>query len=210
MTIQPKLRILFTTILAAFLGFIWATYTSTNQTPFNVLATVSDKHVTSPSLTRPQITSQVSPDGTRKVILKTLLNADATHTYVFSTTKDSGTTEQFITKSTLDGTKIMTIPFNTWSPDNAHFFVQEQTLDGTITHVFVFNGSGESFTNEEPYFDIPEEFIKNNIEHIFTNATGWASESLIIVNTTMPNNPKGPSYWFEVPSKAIIQLSTDF
>lgn len=210
MTSHLKLRLIIPTLIAAFLGFIWASYTSNNLTAFTVLATADKRYTTPPTLPKPQIASQVSPDGTSKVIMKTLLNADTTQTYVFTTTNNSNITEQFIVKKTIDNTKIMTIPFNTWSPDNAYFFVQEQTLDGIVTHVFVFKGSGESFFANETSIDIPHEFLDRNIEHTFTAATGWASESLIIVNTINANSEKGPSYWFEIPSKAIIQLSTDF
>ena len=152
--------------------------------------------------------SQISPDGTREVIMKIVQNKDDTQTYSFYTTDDLGINEQLIFSKTLDMTKNMTIPYNTWSPNNQYFFIEENTASGK--NIFAFKASGEEFSQEEKYFDVTDLFRKKNTGNNFSEATGWASESLIIINTTKEDGKKGSSYWFELPSKAIIQLATEF
>ncbi len=154
------------------------------------------------------IFSQISPDGTKKVIMKVTQNNDGTKTYAFSVSDENGSNEQFIFAKTLDSASNMTIPFNTWSPDNKYFFIQENT--GNNKNVYVFSATGAAFSETEAYFDATDLFKRKNTGNNFSEATGWASETLVIINTTKPDNSKGPSYWFEVPSKAIIQLSTEF
>jgi len=154
------------------------------------------------------VSSQISPDGAKKVIMKVTENSDNTKTYDFSTADENGVNEKYIFTKTLDSTANMTIPFNTWSPDNQYFFTQENTANGK--NVFVFKGSGATFTDGETFLDVTDLFRKAATGNNFSQATGWASESLIVVNTIKPDSTKGPSYWFEVPSKVIVQLSTEF
>lgn len=154
------------------------------------------------------IFSQISPDGTKNVVMKITNNNDNTRTYSFYTSDGSGINEQLIFDKTLDKARHMTIPFNTWSPDNKYFFIQENAAGATS--IFAFKESGETFSDTEEYFDVTDLFRKKDTGNNFSEATGWASESLIIINTTKEDGKKGPSYWFEVPNKQIIQLSTEF
>lgn len=160
----------------------------------------------SPSpLPQTDLSSQISPDGTKKVLMKTTHNADGTLTYIVSTSDGSGNNEQQIYTTTLSGSESMHIPFNTWSPDNRYFFIIKNDKD-----VMVFRATGEVFANGEAYLDASDAFNARNTGYTLQEATGWASPTLIIINTTTSSNTKGPSYWFEVPSKAIIRLSTEF
>jgi hypothetical protein len=152
--------------------------------------------------------SEISSDGTKKVVLKTIQNKDETKSVILSI-EDSGSGEQqVIFEVTLKKGKSIVIPYNTWSPDNKYFFIQENTSTGT--EIRVFNAKGESFASGETYLDLTGLFGKLEIGNNFSEATGWASETLIIVNTTSQDDTKGPSYWFEVPRRAIMQLSTEF
>lgn len=153
------------------------------------------------------VVSQTSSDGTKKLIMKTVSDKNTTKTYVFFTSDGTGENSQMIFKKTLDAEKSMTIPFNTWSPDNKYFFLQEE---GEENSVLVFNSSGEPFANQEKYLDVTDLFRKSGNKNNFKEATGWASENLIVFTTTTQEGIVGPSYWFEVPSKAIIQLSLQF
>lgn len=164
-----------------------------------------ETEVVSPKVT---VSSQISPDGSRKVIMKETQNPDDTLTYNFSVSDGNGANEQDIFTKTVSSIKTMAIPFNAWSPDNKYFFIQENA--GTGKSVLVFEGSGGTFPTGEIYLDAVDLFTKANNGNSFGEATGWASETLIIINTLKPDNSKGPSYWFEVPSSQIIQLSTEF
>ena len=152
--------------------------------------------------------SQISPDGTKEVIMKIARNNDGTQTYSFYTADSSGVNEKYIFTRTLEKEENIVIPYNTWSPNNQYFFIQENAEEGTS--IFAFKASGEAFSEEEVYFDVTDLFRKKETGNNFAEATGWASESLIILNTTKQDKTKGPSYWFELPSRAIIQLSTEF
>lgn len=215
-----ELETISTITLAAFMGILLALYSSSHQPKSNFFSNIQINQKTpaftasplptAPAMPKSQTVSQISSDGTKEVIMKKTYNKDNTQTYTFSTADGLGNNQVVIFTRILDSSKIMSIPFNTWSPDNKYFFVQEQTKDGNVTDTMAFQGSGEAFASGEKYFDLTELFKERNTGNNFSEATGWASETLIIVNTTMPDNTKGPSYWFEVPSKAILQLSTDF
>jgi hypothetical protein len=154
------------------------------------------------------ISSQISPDGAKKVIMKATENSDNTVVYDFSTANGNGANEKNIFTKTLNFPSEMTIPFNTWSPDNQYFFVEQKAENNK--NVLVFKSDGSQFAGQEIYLDAVDLFNQANTGYAFAEATGWASESLIIINTTGADNKKGPSYWLEMPSKAIIQLSTEF
>ena len=217
---QLELETISAVTLAAFIGIFLAMYNNNHRPKFITVYSIpvmQEEQVsavsplpTTPALPKPQIASQISSDGTKQVIMKTTYNKNNTQTYNFSTADGSGANEQAIISRVLDSTKTMTIPFNTWSPDNKYFFVQEQIKEGSASGIMAFKALGEPFNSGEKYFDVTDLFMKRNTGNNFSEATGWASETLIIINTTAPNNTKGPSYWFEVPSKAIIQLSTEF
>ena len=176
-----------------------------NQTQFSV-GTVSSPLVT--ETIEEKTYSQISPNGENTVVMEVVSNENNTYTYSFYAADGEGNDRKFVFEKTLDDEKNMIVPYNTWSSDNKYFFVQENS-DGK-TSIFAFKATGEPFSETEKYFDVTDLFGKKETGYTFDEATGWASESLIVINTKTENNEKGPSYWFEVPSKAVIQLSTKF
>jgi hypothetical protein len=152
--------------------------------------------------------SQVSPDGTNTLTMTVTTNQDLTKTYVFTTFKGTNTTQKLIYNTTLPSVESMVIPFNTWSPDNAYVFLQHNSLGSN--EVIVMKADGQPLSEGEQYYNVKTLFTARNTGDSYRETTGWASETLLIINTTLPGGSKGPSYWFEVPSKAIIQLSTQF
>lgn len=153
------------------------------------------------------VLSEISSDGIKKVILKIKQNRDGTKVVtLYSEDSESGN-QQVIFNINLYKDESMVIPYNTWSPDNKYFFIQKNTTAGP--EIMVFNAKGEPFASGETYLDLTGSFRAKETGDIFAEATGWASETLIIVNAVTKDNNL-VSYWFEVPSKAIIQLSTVF
>lgn len=152
--------------------------------------------------------SQPTPDGTRKLVMKTTHNTNSLR-YAFTTTDGSGGNIQPLFEETVlasaSATEGMNIPFNAWSPDNKYVFIQRNDGDA-----LVFNGAGEEIVPGQQHFDIKGLFNSSGKKDTYLETTGWASPTLLIVNTTSPDGAKGSSYWFEVPSKAIIQLSSSF
>lgn len=216
MTIRHRLELETVSLitLSAFVGVFIAAYNNNYLPKSNIFSIIPTTIETeTPAITplaQPKSTSQISPDGTKKVIMRTVSTEDNIQTYLFSTADNSGTNEQAVFKKNLDITKTMTIPFNTWSPDNKYFFIQEQTSNGVVTDILIFQALGEPFASGEKYLNAVDLFKNRNSGNYFNEATGWASETLIIINSNTPDAAKGPSYWLEIPSKAIIQLSTDF
>lgn len=210
---QIELETVFSIIVAASLSsfFVWRS-NQNYQTQFHVAVPVIAANNTQTAIApildpvlKMDTASQVSPDGTKKLVMKTAHNTDGTLTYVFTTTDGSGTSEQQLYTATVKGSESMSIPFNTWSPDNRFLFIQKNG-----TQALVFKATGEPIAPGQAYFDVPDVFRERSINNTFHEATGWASPTLLIINTITADNSKGPSYWFEVPTKAIIQLSSQF
>lgn len=152
--------------------------------------------------------SQISPDGTKMVTMKSVTNKDISKTYTFTTSDSDNTNQQSIYTTILPSNESLSIPFNTWSPDNKYVFLQHNMPSGS--EAIVMNANGQPIVEGEQYFNVTTLFAGKSTGNVYQETTGWASETLLIVNTTRQEGTKGPSYWFEVPSKAIIQLSTEF
>jgi len=106
---------------------------------------------------------------------------------------------------TVPASEGMSIPFNTWSPDDKYVFIQKNNGDA-----LVFSATGEDISEGQKYIGIKDIFNGTERADYYHETTGWASPTLLIVNTVRADNKKGSSYWFEIPSKAIIQLSSQF
>lgn len=149
--------------------------------------------------------SQITPDGTRILSMTRTQNSDNTYTYEFVVEDESGANKKQIYTATTPVSENMSIPFNAWSPDNQYVFIQKNTDDA-----LVFKASGEPVTDGQLFFDIKDTFEEKANTVTPRVITGWASDRLIIVNTFKTDSSIGPSYWFEVPSKAVIRLSSLF
>lgn len=152
---------------------------------------------------RIETSSQTSPDGTKNLKMKKIPDSDGSYAFVFTVMDESSANEHAL--YTVKSSENLSIPFNTWSPDNKYLFIQKND-NGAL----VFNANGEPITGSQPYFDVGELFIEKIKNVSPALITGWASPTLLIVNTVKEDSSKGPSYWFEVPSKAIMQLSSQF
>src|SRR5579859_1419132 len=82
----------------------------------------------------PTITPWTSPDGKKILVMKMLkLSHDSVRYSFFVTTDGTATPSgQPVFSKIVSAATTMSIPFNTWSPDNQHFFIQEH--NGNETH----------------------------------------------------------------------------
>jgi hypothetical protein len=202
-------------VLSAFMGGVLSFWLYTNNQYLNFWAdmagfTASVPTAVTTEMPLPQSTteSEISSDGEKKVVLETAYNRDNSKSVRLSTSDESGENSRIIFSKTVSLESMIVLPYNTWSPDNRYFFIEEHTYGDM--NVLVFNAQGEAFANDEAYLDVTEIFAGQETGHTFREATGWGSYSVLIVNTTTSENEQGPSYWFEVPSKAVIRLSTLF
>lgn len=181
-------------LLAGLVGiFFFSQNSATPAIPDFVKATAPEPEFTT--------TSQLSSDGTHELTMKTKDNKDKTTTYLFTVVLKSDNTSQTIFNQTVSAETTFSIPFNTFSPNNKYLFIK-QTENGK-DHYLVFNSSGKDFADNQTSIDITPLFEKQKPNLTLKNVTGWASETLIIVQTS------GPSFWFEMPNH-FIQLSTKF
>ena len=147
--------------------------------------------------------SQISPDGTKTVTVKTEKNRDKTQTVTVSTNDNESA---FFTKI-IQADESIILPFNTWDPQDKYFFLQEKGPNGQT--IMVFKGNGEAFADGSPYLNLSDAYTAKTAGNPY-EVTGWAGYNVIVLNTTLDDGSQGQSYWYEVPSGAIIPLSTKF
>lgn len=182
-----------------------AIYLPSMQSKADMLSTLSPTPTHPP--TKPQVTSQVSPDGTKLLTLAVITNQNNSKTYTFVTSNADGK-NQNTTYTTISSKDSWSIPFNTWSPDNKYLFITHITSSGS--EGLVLRTDGKLITETESNLNTRKIFTDKNTGNTYEETTGWASETLLIINTKLADGSKGPSYWLEIPSKGIIQLSSQF
>lgn len=197
-TIRRELETLLIILLTSFAG-IFFVYQKNQNKQFYIASPLPDyvKNVATPIPT----TTEISSDGTMRITMKTESNRDLTKTYSFFVTSTTDNNQQQFFSKTIPEGNSFSLPFNTFSPKNKYLFIIEKSSDKT--HYLVFNSAGKPFTNGETYIDITPLFEARSPDLVLKNVTGWASETLLILQTS------GPSFWFEIPGH-FIQLSTKF
>src|SRR3972149_8462904 len=151
-------------------------------------------------------TSEVhSPDGKMKLIMEKTANGE-NMTYSFSVSETAqNIRNEIYSKTVLPGTNFDLFP-NAWSPENKYFFITEENI--TSVDYFVFKANGESISSSEQYINVVPLFVARNTGFTLSEITGWDSETLLHIYTTREDGSRGASFWFEIPSKAIIQLAS--
>lgn len=151
-----------------------------------------------------------SPDGSMNLTLKikNLENGLFSYSFFVSSLKNPS-----FTKATADKQKLLFssvgkkgdiwITSNAWSPDNKYVYILKK--ENGVPDALIFKGSGESFADGKAYIELLPIFTKKGTGYLITNVTGWDSDTLLHV-VTVKEKEKGPSFWFEVPSTAVIQL----
>lgn len=146
-----------------------------------------------------------SPDGKMELIMEVVTEGEDS-TYSFFVSDIPETDRNLIFEKTAPAGSVMGMSSNAWSPDNKYFFIKEESA-GSVDYL-VFKASGEDFSEDEQYIRVASLFAARDTGYSFSEATGWDSETLLHVYTTKADGTRGPSYWFEVPSYAIIQLAS--
>ncbi len=144
--------------------------------------------------------SMISPEGSETLTVKKEVG-EGTVNYLITTTNGLSYTK------TLAGGGSLSIPFNTWSPDKKYVFLKE---DGEKSNYYVFSASGKTFADGVSYLNVGEVFGKKVEEFKLLEATGWASPTLLVVNTTTQTGENGPSFWFDITNQSFIRLSSKF
>lgn len=146
-----------------------------------------------------QNTEVHSSDGEMNLIMQKQKQNDGLTTYSFFTSDIAGNNKKLIFEKTAVVGVSMEIPHNSWSPDNKYVFLKENKPDSF--DFFVFNASAENFSSSEKYIDVMPRFAESKIKYEMKDITGWDSPTLLHAKTF------GPSYWFDITTKAFLQLT---
>lgn len=169
-------------------GFIYIkNYTAGNK----VLADVTLPSSPTP-IPQTSTGANISPDGRETLTMKIDSSAQDTN-YSFYDTLG-----RINFSKTVPSTNNMSIPFNTWSPNDKYAFVKE--VGPTQTNYWVLPAG----------INLTDYFAQKLPNYQLGDVTGWASDVYLIVNTNNPNGSVGPSFWFDITSKNFIILATRF
>lgn len=153
----------------------------------------------------PSQTGEVlSVDGNQKLIMKKASLPDGSSDYVFYVADNSG--QRLLFTKPVGPAGSLTLPPNSWSPDNKYLFLVE-TLDGSTLYL-VFKASGEKFADGQAYLEVSSLFAKNKTGYQIKDVTGWDSSNLMHVLTVTEQKANGPKYWFDVDSRVFLQLAS--
>ena len=146
-----------------------------------------------------QTNSVDSPDSSKSLVLEKTTYAGENNYSLYSLNKEDNFKTFLFSKKT-EETYDISIPFNTWSPDNRYVFIKEPRKTFLVWDTKA----------EEESLNVSELFQEKYEDLILADVTGWAAPDLLIVNTKTEGGDIGPSIWFDVNSESFIQLSTRF
>jgi len=147
-----------------------------------------------------------SADGQLNAVLEEKQSGESSASYSLYSCDVNCTDKTLLFQQTLPKGEKLELPVNAWSPDNKYVFVAKKGSGGNI--FLVFRASGETFSDETPFIDVSSIFAEKQPNLILKDVTGWDSETLLHVFTNSENGDNGPSFWFEVPGGALIQLGS--
>lgn len=159
-----------------------------------------------PDSLMPETSEVRSPDGAMRLVMrKTAVAGNKAYSFLVEETTEGSTKNSIFSKTVLAGTSFEISP-NAWSPDNKYFFITEKSSNSI--NYLVFRRDGEYFSESEQYIEAVPRFIAKNTGYTLSDITGWDSETLLHMYSIKEDGARGPSFWFEIPSKAIIQLAS--
>ncbi len=144
----------------------------------------------------------ISPEGTKLLKLEVVENNNLVTNAISIIDQETNEPETVQIKTSIS--KKLQIPFNTWSPDRFYFFMKDDT------EYYVFQSSGELFPSGGQYVTVKSLFNENLGNYTIEEVTGWADNTLLVVNTYENDSREKVSFWFDVPSKSFIQLGNYF
>lgn len=145
-----------------------------------------------------QETSVHSSNAEKKLILRVTQKSDGMTQYSYIVADISGANERLLFDKTLPTGSGMSLPDNSWDPTDTYVFIEEKV--GGVPNYYVMKSAGGSL------IDVGAVWNEKKIPFSIREATGWASGTLLIIYTSKDDGSRGPAFWFEIPSTAILQL----
>ena len=146
-----------------------------------------------------QETSVHSSNADKQLILRTTQKSDGMTEYSYIVADISGANERLLFSKTLPAGSVMSLPDNSWDPTDTYVFIGEKI--GEVQNYYVMKSAGGSL------IDVGAVWKEKKVPFTIRTATGWASGTLLIIYTSKDDGSRGPAYWFEIPSTAILQLA---
>jgi hypothetical protein len=165
--------------------------------------------VPSPIPTKRNVVGETSTDSShadKKLMLRTTYKSDGTTEYSFIVADISGGNSRVLFDKTLPTGASMGLPYNSWDPTDTYLFLEEHN-SGAVDYL-VLKADGTPFADGNQYIDVGAVWVNKNVGYTIRTATGWASGTLLIIYTSKDDGSKGPAFWFEIPSTAILQLAS--
>ena len=144
--------------------------------------------------------SVYSSTSDKKLTLRTTQRPDGTTQYIYSIAG------RVLFDKTLPAGASMGLPVNSWDPTDTYVCLEEHN-SGAVDYV-VMKADGTPFADGNPFIDVGAVWANKDIGYTIRTATGWASGTLLIIYTSNSDGSRGPAFWFEIPSTAIIQLAS--
>jgi hypothetical protein len=145
--------------------------------------------------------SVISPDGKNTLLMKVeKTRNNSTYSFLASDLE--------IFRKTVDNSVAFSIPANAWSPDNKYVFLKQTAA--TQSAFFVLSAKLSASEQNEQTANITGLFAQKYPDLKIQDATGWGGVNLVVFNSLKNDGARGSSFWFEMPSHAILQLSTHF
>lgn len=211
MSISKQNIIVVSLVVSVFsLGSLMVLNTRKTAVDNRVIAALPDNITPIPTTFIPgplKVEAMDSPDGTATFTLESQKFENSVQ-YSFFYTKAAGGNKTLIFSEEATSSKLYSVPYNTWSPDNVYIFLNES--DGNRDGYIVFSVTGEPFIDGAKYLDIDELFAEKVAGFTIAEITGWAAPDLLLVNTTEDEKGTKVSYWFNVKTQGFTRLSTYF
>jgi hypothetical protein len=193
-------------ILAVLLGSAFGAYRllrfGSKSGPLPSLASAVSVATPGPSST----VEVLAPDGKATLTLRQK-RAEGGFLWTASVRAGEGAEKEIFAKALPSGSSI-SVPFNTFSPDDKFVFLKEDVPDGV--KYIVLSASGASLPKGSQSFEIVGLFAEKYPDYKVTDVTGWGGQTLIVVNTDKAGGGTGPSFWFDVTSASFIRLTNRF
>lgn len=149
----------------------------------------------------------LSPDGKVSLTLKNIKTNDGLIDQTLLISSDENNLTQIFTQNSTTG-GLLTIPYNTFSPDNKYFFIRKNKADEP--EYLVMRTDGKNLRGDTKSVEIYGLFKEKYKDFKITDITGWAGPTLTVINTDLKNGGAGPSFWFDLSNHSFIRLSTRF
>ncbi len=149
-----------------------------------------------------------SPDGKYTLTVYNASQTNGVLLQTFSVFSEEDKTPVKIFEKESNAQNLVSVPPNTFSPDNKYIFLRYE--DSGKSRYIVLRTDAKDIKEGSKLIEIETLFAEKQSNFVITDVTGWGSYSLIVINTDTKDGKKGPSWWFDLSNFSFIRLSSRF